>query len=234
MTLLTKAAALKWLSWTAALVFNLTSLNFPPISLTPPLFTSCIVFCFGVQVFVCMFLRVSVYITTNNYYLRRIIIVTKIKWPRDARFSSCNDQTLAPRLQISHSETPLFQGLIKWPWDARFSSCNDQTLAPYQPQWNPSLLPSLHASSCFCIKKQEVGKAREQGHAVNLHLGRCVSDTVLVTGGLTAGFCMCPSSPLLLGSSKFIDHNHRNKQLLKVMSLSPWFPIMKGIVHSRY
>ena len=151
-----------------------------------------------------MFLRVSVYITT--IYLCRTTIVTKIKWPQNARFSSCNDQTLAPRLQISHSETPLFQGLI---------------------------LPSLHAS-CFCIKKQEVGKAREQGHAVNLHLGRCVSDTVLVTGGLTAGFCMCPSSPLLLGSSKFIDHNHRNKQLLKVMSLSPWFPIMKGILHSRY
>ena len=157
-------------------------------------------FCFGVQVFVCMFLRVSVYITPilmqNNY---------------------CYKNQVATRRKLVHAMIKL--------------------LAPNQPQWNPSLfqgliLPSLHASSSFCIKKQEVGKAREPRPCS--HLGRCVSDTVLVTGGLTAGFCMCPSSPLLLGSSKFIDHNHRNKQLLKVMSLSPWFPIMKGIVHSRY
>ena len=97
MTLLTKAAALKWLSWTAALVFNLTSLSFPPIvSLpsTPPLLP--LVLCF-VLVYRCLCVCFYVLVYILHQYLCRITIVTKIKWPRDARFSSCNDQTFGSK-----------------------------------------------------------------------------------------------------------------------------------------
>ena len=95
MTLLTKAAALKWLSWTAAhrsFVFNVSPhlVSLPSLN-TTIIITSCIVFCFGVQVFVCMFLRVSIYynqllIQNNHCYENQVTM----------RCSSCNDQTLAP------------------------------------------------------------------------------------------------------------------------------------------